>query len=195
MAGSADDGTQPSSPVCYAREVDPTYMGLSGNRLRQFGPSIWYAEGPVVRFLGFPYPTRMAVIQKGCGDLFLWSPIALTDDLRREIDALGPVADIVSPNSIHHLFLREWTNAYPGARLYAPPGLRRKRKDLSFVADLGDHAEPAWEPDVDQVLMRGSLFMTEVVFFHRSSATAIFGDLFQIFPDLVSGVARRSCQA
>jgi len=36
--------------------------------------------------------------------------------------------------------------------------------------------------DIDQVAFRGSLFMEEVVFFHRASRTAIFGDLIQRFP-------------
>ena len=36
--------------------------------------------------------------------------------------------------------------------------------------------------DIDQVVFRGSIAMEEVVFFHRASSTAIFGDLIQRFP-------------
>ena len=106
--------------------------------LLQFGPEIWIVDGPVVSFHGFPYPTRMAVIRLSDGTLFVWSPIALSQPLRDALDALGPVGHLVSPNALHHLFLGEWKSAYPAARLYAPPGLRRKRKDLSFDAELGD---------------------------------------------------------
>ena len=35
----------------------------AGRGLRQFGPAIWIADGPPVSFLGFPYPTRMAVMK------------------------------------------------------------------------------------------------------------------------------------
>src|SRR6185437_12849255 len=94
--------------------------------LREFGPGIWTAEGPVVSFMTFPYSTRMAVVRLSGGGLFVWSPIALADPLKRAVDALGPVQCIVSPNRIHHLFLGAWQSAYPAARLYAPPGLRRK---------------------------------------------------------------------
>jgi hypothetical protein len=83
---------------------------------------------------------------------------------------------------LHHLFLAEWKAAYPQARLYAPPGLRNKRRDLVFDGDLGDAPEPGWTADIDQVLVRGSFAMTEVVFFHRTSGTAIFADLIQNFP-------------
>ena len=127
--------------------------------LREFGPGIWTSEGPVVSFFGFPYPTRMAAIKLSDGSLFVWSPITLSPLLKREIDALGLVRCLVSPNLLHHLFLGEWKAAYPDARLFAPPGLRKRRKALAFDADLGDTPDPLWAADIDQVLVRGSLAM------------------------------------
>jgi hypothetical protein len=150
--------------------------------LQQFGPEIWIADGPVASFHGFPYPTRMAVIRLCDGGLFVWSPVALSDSLRSAIDALGPVRHLVSPNALHHLFLGEWKSAYPPARLYASPRLRRKRKDLAFDAELGDAPEPEWAADIDQVVLPGSFALIEVVFFHRGSRTALFADLIQNFP-------------
>ena len=133
-------------------------------------------------FYGFPYSTRMAVIRLSDGSLFVWSPVALSTALRAAVDALGPVCHLVSPNALHHLFLAEWTSTYPEARLYAPPRLRRKRRDLSFNAELGDAPEPAWAGDIDQVVLHGSFALTEIVFFHRHSRTALFADLIQKFP-------------
>jgi hypothetical protein len=150
--------------------------------LQQFGPEIWIADGPVTSFYGFPYPTRMVVIRLSDGGLFVWSPVALSDSLRVAIDVLGPVRHLVSPNALHHLFLGEWKSGYPAARLYASPRLRRKRKDLTFDAELGDAPEPEWAADIDQVVVHGSFALTEVVFFHHSSHTALFADLIQNFP-------------
>ena len=150
-------------------------------QLREFGRGIWVAEGPVVAFYGFAYPTRMALIRLSAG-LFIWSPIALTAALKREVDDMGPVRWLISPNLLHHLFLAQWKSAYPQARLYAPPGLRKRRKDVAFDADLADSPEPEWAAYIDQVLVRGSFAMTEVVFFHRASRTAIFADLIENFP-------------
>ena len=59
--------------------------------LREFGPRIWTSEGPIISFLGFRYPTRMAVISLSRGGLFVWSPIALSQALKQEVDALGSV--------------------------------------------------------------------------------------------------------
>ncbi|MBW8068284.1 MAG: DUF4336 domain-containing protein [Ferrovum sp.] len=150
--------------------------------LRPFGDDLWICEGPVVPFLGFPYPTRMALIRLPDGALLVWSPISLSTALRDAVDAIGPVRYLVSPNQLHHLFLAQWKSAYPSAGLFAPPGLRKKRRDLRFDADLDSTPRAEWAAEVDQVAMVGSVAMTEIVFFHRRSRTAIFGDLIQNFP-------------
>jgi hypothetical protein len=150
--------------------------------LEEFGPGIWIGGGPVVTAAGgFHYPTRMTVIRLPGGALFIWSPVALTDQLRAEVEALGQVRYLVAPNALHDSFLGEWRRAYPATRLYAPPGLRQRRKDLQFDADLQDTPPDEWSGEIDQVLMRGNLITTEVVFFHRQSGTAIFTDLIQHF--------------
>ncbi|MBR1124188.1 DUF4336 domain-containing protein [Bradyrhizobium lablabi] len=130
----------------------------------------------------------MAVMRLPDGGLFVWSPIQLTDRLRSEVDAIGRVRHIVAPNSLHHLFLGEWQRAYPAARLHAPPGLRKKRSDIAFDADLTDAPNPDWAGDIDHVLMHGNLITTEAVFFHARSGTILFTDLLQqIPPDTLSG--------
>ena len=151
--------------------------------LEEFGPSIYSADGPNVSFFGFPYPTRMAVVRLSDASVWVWSPIALTTELAEEVKAIGPVRYIVSPNKLHHLFLQEWADHFPDARLYAPPGLARKKAALPFYAELNDEPNPSWKADIDQVVFRGSLAMAEVVFFHRHSRTVIIGDLIQRFSD------------
>jgi hypothetical protein len=156
--------------------------------LNAFGQEIWTADGPEVAVLGFRYPTRMAIIRLPDGGLFVWSPIRLTDSLRAEVDAVGPVRHIVAPNSLHHLFLAEWKRACPEARVYAPPGLRKKRGDIVFDADLGRTPNPDWDGEINQVLMHGNLITAEVVFFHVRSGTVLFTDLIQQIPaSLLSG--------
>ena len=154
---------------------------MTDSALCEFGPGIWTADGPTVPFFTFPYPTRSALIRLSDGGLFVWSPIALSAALKTEVDALGPVRCLVSPNRLHHLFLQEWKLAYPRAKLYASPGLRKKRKDLAFDGELGETPEQGWAADIDQVPVHGS-FLTEVEFFHRASRTAIFTDLLQNLP-------------
>jgi hypothetical protein len=163
--------------------------------LKEFGPSLFCAEGPIVSFFGFPYPTRMAVARLSDGSVWIWSPVALTRELENEVESIGSVRYIVSPNKLHHRFLREWADRWPDARLYAPPGLARKKAALHFYAELGDEPVPSWEADIDQVIFRGSFALAEVAFFHRASRTAIIGDLIQRFSEAdISGWKRMVMQ-
>lgn len=150
--------------------------------LAELGPDIWLADGPATDSYGFRYPTRMAVIRLSDSGLFIWSPVALSDLLRDELATLGEVRHIVAPNSLHHVFLGEWREAYPTARQWAAPGLRARRADLAFDDDLGDAPPAAWADDIDQVVVRGNRITTEVVFFHRPSRVVLFTDLIQQFP-------------
>ncbi|MFZ2467411.1 MAG: DUF4336 domain-containing protein [Parvibaculum sedimenti] len=156
--------------------------------LKPFGRDIWTADGHAVSTAGFGYPTRMVVIRLSEGGLFIWSPIQLTDALRAAVDALGDVRCLVAPNSLHHLFLGEWGRVYGSAKLYAPPGLAKKRRDIVFDGELGNEPIAGWAADIDQVVVPGNLITTEVVFFHRKSGTVLFTDLIQQFPaDWFSG--------
>ncbi|HEX7684273.1 MAG TPA: DUF4336 domain-containing protein [Trinickia sp.] len=150
--------------------------------LTPFGQNLYVVDGPNVSFHGFPYPTRMAVVRLSSGETWVWSPIELTEGLAHAIEAVGPVAYVVSPNKLHYLALQAWKSRWPAARLYAPPGLAKKLKTLRFDGELGDEPEQPWAMDIDQAVFRGSIAMDEVAFFHRASRTAIFGDLIQRFP-------------
>lgn len=154
---------------------------LDQPRLEPIGDDLWIAEGPDVAFHGFPYPTRMAVARLSDGSLWLWSPIALDDQLRREIETLGEPRYVVEPNKLHHLALSQCLAAWPSLRAYAPPGLAKKRADIHFAGELEDQPAPPWRDAIDQVCVEGSLAMTEVLFFHRASRTCLVGDLIQRF--------------
>lgn len=151
--------------------------------LQEFGPDIWLCDGPAVRgAMGFHFPTRMVVIRLANRDLFIWSPVALTDGLRAALWDLGRIGHVVAPNTLHHVFLAEWQAAYPDARYFAAPGLREKRPDLRLDQVLTAAAPADWAGQIDQAVFDGNTLATEVVFFHRASRTAIFTDLLQQMP-------------
>jgi len=149
--------------------------------LEPLAPELWFADGGIVSFNGFDYPTRMAIIRLAAGGLWLWSPVEMTAPLTREIRALGPVRQIVSPNNLHHLFLSQWHSAFPEAKLWATASTVAKRHDLVFSGTLTDIAPPDWNGQIDQYLFTNSPFVQEVIFFHRASCTAIIADLSQTF--------------
>jgi hypothetical protein len=99
------------------------------------------------------------------------------------MQAIGPVRHIVSPNKLHYLYMPAWAEHWPDARLYAPPGLARKKPALHFHAELDGQPISSWAAGIDYLVFRGSFAMDEVAFFHRASRTAIIGDLIQRFTD------------
>jgi len=80
----------------------------------------------IVDFYGFPYPMRAVVVRLPTGELWGWSPIALSEALRAAVDARGPVGHLISPNKLHHLYLGQWARAYPAARLWGPAATVRR---------------------------------------------------------------------
>lgn len=161
--------------------------------LHPWSAGVWIAEAPL-RFYGIEFGTRMTVVRLGDGALLLHSPIPLPPRLREEIDALGPVRHVVSPNKLHHLYLGEALAAFPQAHLYVPPGLARKCPQFADAEPLTDAAPAAWGGVLEPLVVRGSAAMQEVVFFHAASRTLIVADLCEHFgrhsPPLTRGVAR-----
>ena len=150
-------------------------------RARPIAHNLWIVDGPAVRWFTMPFPTRMTIARLADGGLFVHSPIELTAEVREAVAALGIPRYLVSPNKIHHLFWAEWQDAYQDALSFSPPGLGKKRPDLVFHGELGNRPESAWAQDIDQMIFQGSRVLDEVVFFHRSSHTVIFGDLVENF--------------
>ena len=60
--------------------------------LEPLGPHLWFADGGIVSFNGFDYPTRMAIVRLADGGLWLWSPVEKTVAIEDEVRALGPVS-------------------------------------------------------------------------------------------------------
>jgi len=170
------------------------------NVLKPVGEDLWVVDGPLVKmsFLGisFPFPTRMVVVRLKSRELFLWSPTELVEGLRSQIDALGLVRHLVSPNKLHYVHMPAWKATYPEAVAWASPGVRRRAAsqhvEVSFDRDLLDEPDEAWREDLGQLVFRGSRFMEEVVFFHRKTQTLILADFIVNFePEKVGGVYGR----
>ncbi|HET9623578.1 MAG TPA: DUF4336 domain-containing protein [Kofleriaceae bacterium] len=142
--------------------------------IEQIDENLFCATQPL-RFLGAQVGTRMTVIRLAGKELLVHSPIALSDELRGEVEALGAVRYLVAPNRYHHLFVGHWLAAYPEAMAYAAPGLAEKRKDVAFAATLTDGDGP-WAPEVQHALWQGAPQMNEVHFLHRPTRTLILAD-------------------
>ncbi|MGH8234293.1 MAG: DUF4336 domain-containing protein [Rhodanobacteraceae bacterium] len=160
------------------------------NTLKSITPDVWVADGPAVHMAApfgasAAFPTRMTVVRLRDGSLWCHSPIAPNAGLFAEIDALGPVRHLVSPNLLHYTHIAAWKRRYPDAVAWASPGVRRRaasqRIEVAFDADLTDAPTDAWAADLDQLRFCGSRVLEEFVFFHRAGSTVIFADMIENF--------------
>jgi hypothetical protein len=172
-------------PLCVPKPVDR---------------DVWIVDGPLMEMKSawgsVPFPTRTVVVRLADGGLWIWSPVAFTDGTRSNLAPLGRVHHLVSPNKIHYAHIAAWKAAYPEALAWASPGVRERaashRVNVTFDRDLQDGPDKAWATEIDQLIVRGSRLMDEVVFFHRASRTLILADLVENFePDKLTTTRER----
>ena len=103
------------------------------------------------RLPGASSPCTSADAWLASGGLWVHSPAPLDDELHDALAALGRVRFVVAPSLLHgHVSMADHATAYPDAELVAAPGLRERRPDLTFAADLGADPDPHWASDLDQ---------------------------------------------
>ena len=136
-----------------------------------------FVEDSWVRFYGVHLSTRMAVVRLSGDRLFVYSPTFLTPDLKHDLEELGQISYVISPNKIHNQTLVRFLAAFPAAVFCAPPGLALRRPDLRCEDRLTDRPDPEWSDELDQALTQGNVFFSEALFLHRASRTLMVGDL------------------
>ncbi len=156
--------------------------------LQAVAPGLWVASTPHT-WLGLHLGTRMTVVVLGTADVLLYSPVPIGPELKRQIDALGPVRHIVCPNLFHHSYAGAAVALYPEARLYGPPELHSKRADLPFSATLISTPAPDWQAELLPLAIDGCL-LRETVFYHAASKTLISSDLVENFQTSPHGWTR-----
>ena len=145
---------------------------------RKIAKDIWTVDGPEVVFAGAAMHTRMTVVRLHDGRLWVHSPITFSETVRSFVDELGgAVAALVAPNRFHYLFIDQWREAFPEARVYAEEELIRKVPALADAEILTNSPPIAYSCDVAQVIFGGNRMFQEAVFFHKASRSLIFTDL------------------
>jgi hypothetical protein len=155
------------------------------NVYKPLAPDIGIVDGPLEYLtvsgirLPLPFTTRMTVVRLSNGDLFLHSPIKFDERLAKELQGLGSVRHLVSPNQFHYAHIGEWARAFPETITWASPGVRRRARarhvDIDFTKDLDASAPEEWRREIDQLLFPGGYFK-EFIFFHKASRTLILTD-------------------
>jgi len=146
------------------------------NIYKPLAPDVGVVDGPFEYLtvggirLPLPFTTRMTVVRLS---------IKFDERLAMELQGLGRVRHLVSPNQFHYAHIGEWARAFPETITWASPRVRRRARarhvDVDFTRDLNAIAPEQWRSEIDQVLFPGGYFK-EFVFFHKTSSTLILTD-------------------
>ena len=168
---------------------------------KPLGQNLWIVDSGPISAMGMKLPLRMTLLRLSDGSVLLHSPTRHTPELARAIEAIGPIRHLVAPTIAHSSFLAEWQLAYPGAKVWAVPGLRNRtqvrQSGVRIDADLMDLAPTEWADTIEQGLVHGAGGYCEAWFFHRPSCTLLLADLIENMepaklPPLTSLVMRAS---
>jgi hypothetical protein len=88
----------------------------------------------------------------------------------------------VAPNRLHYWWLPDWRAAFANAAIFVAPKVKeRAGSRINFECTVLDRDSGyPWDPDLSTLLIPGR-YMTEVVFFHRSTRTLVLTDLIENF--------------
>jgi hypothetical protein len=101
------------------------------------------------------------------------------EKLARELQGLGRVRHLVSPNQFHYAHIGEWARAFPGTIAWASPRARQRARarhiEVNFTRNLDANAPEEWCEEINQFLFPSGYFK-EFIFIHRVSKTLILTD-------------------
>jgi len=155
--------------------------------IRRLTENITTLSAPFSRFGHIKVGGRGTLVRLQDGSVAVFSPTALTPEVKETVASLGELKYIAAPDLEHHIFLGPWHQAYPNAKILAPEGLKEKREkqkdeevpfSVIFTAanKLTTKVDAAFDADFDYELVDGHI-NKELVFNYKPEKTLIEADL------------------
>ncbi|KAI4946673.1 hypothetical protein J4E91_006844 [Alternaria rosae] len=166
-------------------------MPSAGLTIRDVTPTITTFSTPFNRFAPLGYRKFVAVgnrataIRLHDNRILLLNPIQLEQAVRNKLNELGGV-HLVACDLGHHMYVKDYVNAWPEVRTIGVPGLGSKRKDVEWdyiYEDWRTSPEDQFDfaQDIETVLFEG--FITYcVAWYHKPTKTLIQSDLMMNLP-------------
>lgn len=105
--------------------------------IRDVTPNITTLSLPFSRFGLFQVGGRGTIVRLTSGALSVFSPVALTPEVKAKLAEKGNnLRYIVAPDIEHHIFVTEWAKEFPQAQVIGPEGLPEKRAKNSSVEQV-----------------------------------------------------------
>lgn len=147
-------------------------------------------SAPFWRFGAIKVGGRGTIVRLQSGALAVFSPIALTDEVKAKVAQMGEVKYITALDIEHHIYLGPWHAAYPQAKVIGPEGLPEKRTkqknedvpfSVVFTANKQVTVDPEFDSEFDYEYVSAHP-NKELVFNHKPTGTLIQADVIFNYP-------------
>ena len=166
--------------------------------IRQIQPNLITLSAPFARFGRFKVGGRATIVKLNTGSLAVFSPVALTPEVRSTLTNLGgQVKYLTAMDFEHHIYIGDWAKEFPDAKVLGVEGLPQKREKMEGMKGTifghiysmkgrpkgqggGDGGIQSVSEEFDKefsVEYVGSHANRELVFLHRPTRTLIEADL------------------
>ncbi|KAG9792317.1 hypothetical protein KCU88_g730, partial [Aureobasidium melanogenum] len=156
--------------------------------IRDITPNITTLSVPFARFGLIKVGGRATLVKLQTGNVAVFSPVALTSDVKSKVRTMGPIKYIVAPDIEHHIFVTPWAKEYPEAEVVGVEGLPEKREGNPDTKGIRFHhiftaknkrdmrISPEFDDEFDYEYFH-SHSNKELVFLHKPSRTLIEADM------------------
>ncbi|KAF1986489.1 hypothetical protein K402DRAFT_376980 [Aulographum hederae CBS 113979] len=155
--------------------------------IRKVTPNVTTFSTPFWRFGHVKVGGRGTAVRMRNGAVAIFSPTALTPEVKQTVKDLGEVKYIAALDIEHHIFLGPWHEQYPNAKVLGPEGLPEKREKqknekvpFAVVFTAKDKettkVDADFDSDFDYEFVDGHM-NKELVFNYKPDGTLIEADL------------------
>jgi len=153
--------------------------------IREVKPGVWIFSRPFLRAPFIPYGGRSTAIKLNDGSVWLFASTKADEETVTKMKEIGPVKYIVAPDVVHWLNLKDFSQAFPEAKVIGVDGLEVKvPSEVHFSGLYGKDPEGTKYGFEDEIEAQyfSAFENKDVAFFHKASKTVIEADLLFNFP-------------
>src|SRR4051812_34100581 len=145
----------------------PDWVVLPHDPIQKLSENLWRVEGALPHF---SMRRVMTVVRLQDGRLLIHSAIALDEASMKELEAWGEPAILLIPHVRHRMDAARYKRRYPALRVYAPPAVMAKAREVVPVD--GTVAEAPLDASASLPLLDGTGDAEVALTVHSSDGTS-----------------------
>ena len=141
---------------------------LPHDPIQELSENLWRVEGALPHF---SMRRVMTVVRLQRGELLIHSAIAMDEASMQKLEAWGTPSILLIPHIRHRMDAPKYKARYPALRVYAPPAVMRKAREVVNVD--GTYADAPLDPSLSLPLVDGTGDNEGALIVHSSDGTSV----------------------